>query len=415
MLSGVASATSSISNNLKGGASDDLSTPLRKREQHMIFGADDGGESGLGMIVPEAPPDTNAVSAPDTITSDIDAYHRLLLKSKEKEWDVMGARPIAELFKGQAPERAMDGEADRYYDPLRAFRRRPIQDDADDDGAVGATMGRVKGMRSKTGAALKGSFALVGVGRASKGMSDASDSEGASKGKKRGVPMVNVEADDDDVLSVLSRSPSPREPITPSPRQHTTYPQVHSPLQQSMRLSVAGTNVSGDTSDVSMGGSTVGRPSLPSLPSIQTGPLDRRRSAATAISTTTSAGDRSRAWASPQPRVPMLRTASDGADVVVAPGGNEFAVANPHGTGRREEAVVDGTVQLEPQLESDFGIDRAALKRTNSFQNRSYYRGFRIKPKDHLAVDVEMCALVWELRKKEKALQKRTEDMMVGI
>lgn len=108
----------------------------------------------------------------------------------------------------------------------------------------------------------------------------------------------------------------------------------------------------------------------------------------------------------------MLRTASDGADVVVADGGHEWSVSNPHGTGKREDSDGRSIRAASPDSE----LDIAALKRTSSLQDdRSQYRGMRVASPDHLAVDVELCELVWKLRKRERTLAKRAADMAVGL
>lgn len=99
LFSGVASATSSIHANLKGGGLDD--TPLRKREHHHLRNRleDGSSESGFGLIVPAG--EVGVYAPPDVMTSDLEAYTKGILKSREKDWDVMGARRIGALWSGQ--------------------------------------------------------------------------------------------------------------------------------------------------------------------------------------------------------------------------------------------------------------------------------------------------------------------------
>lgn len=107
----------------------------------------------------------------------------------------------------------------------------------------------------------------------------------------------------------------------------------------------------------------------------------------------------------------MLRTASDGADVIIGDGGQEWEVANPHGTGKRED--VDGR---SIRSGGDPDIDTQALKRTTSLQDdRAAYRGMHVSSPSHLAVDVALCEQVWKLRKRERMLAKRAADMAVGV
>jgi hypothetical protein len=159
LLSGVATATS----NLRGNTVDDSSTPLRKREQHKRFRGDEDDDSGIGMIVPDG--NGNTVAAPDVITTDLEAYRKLSEKAREKEWDTMGARRVAELWSGATADKGPEGDVGRHHGRLQAFRRRVTQTngiDTDDDNSPSSAIGAFKGMRDRTGAALKGGFGLVG-------------------------------------------------------------------------------------------------------------------------------------------------------------------------------------------------------------------------------------------------------------
>lgn len=162
LISGVANATSSISANLKGGASEETPTPLRKREKHMKFAED--GESGLDMIVPDA--GAGSVAGPDVITADLEAYTKGILKSRERDWDAIGARRVAELWNGHVAE----GNGHSHHHRGKFFRRRHAKEDQGDRGdegvgaaAIGAFKGMTKGVQNKTaktGQAVKGALGM---------------------------------------------------------------------------------------------------------------------------------------------------------------------------------------------------------------------------------------------------------------
>jgi hypothetical protein len=159
IISGVTSAT----NNLRGNTADDGTTPLRKREQHKHFHGSHDSESGVGMIVTYTKPEP---AAPDVITTDLEAYRKLIMQSREREWDAMGARRVAELWSGVTAKHGPD-HGNRQHGRLQAFRRRVTKnkDDKDaetDDDTPPSAIGAFKGMRDRTGAAIKGGFGLVG-------------------------------------------------------------------------------------------------------------------------------------------------------------------------------------------------------------------------------------------------------------
>lgn len=151
LLSGVASAASGVHATLKGGTED--STPLRKREQHLRFNDDN---SGVEMIVPEG--EVGPVAAPDVITTGLEPYVKGVLTSREKDWDVMGARHVAELWNGTVAECATSG---RGHSRLGVFNRRargPLRDyrDEEDDGsAAGGRMGTIRDVSTRAGNKLK--------------------------------------------------------------------------------------------------------------------------------------------------------------------------------------------------------------------------------------------------------------------
>lgn len=154
LLSGVASAASGVHATLKGGMTED-STPLRKREQHLRFSGD-RDDSGVEMIIPEA--EVGPVAAPDVITTGLEAYIKGVLRSREKDWDVMGARHVAELWNGTIAECG----SGRAQPRLRVFTRksrvpmRDLRDEDEEDSSVGGRMGTIRGVSTRAGAKLKG-------------------------------------------------------------------------------------------------------------------------------------------------------------------------------------------------------------------------------------------------------------------
>jgi hypothetical protein len=160
LLSGVASATNSISANLKGGAAED--TPLRKREHHALFlGVETDDQSGVGLIIPDE--FIGPVASPNAITTSLEAYISGILKSREKDWDTVGARRIAEVWNGRVVSDGLrrkksgklnkhEGAALRKGTMLREFGA----DDGDDSATGGGARGAFKEMTTRTGQVLKG-------------------------------------------------------------------------------------------------------------------------------------------------------------------------------------------------------------------------------------------------------------------
>lgn len=74
---------------------------MRKREHHHLRNRleDGSSDSGFGLVVPVG--EVGAYAPPDVMTADLEAYTKGILKSREKDWDVMGARRIAALWSGQ--------------------------------------------------------------------------------------------------------------------------------------------------------------------------------------------------------------------------------------------------------------------------------------------------------------------------
>lgn len=163
LLSGVGSVASGVTSVVKGGANHDEGLPARKREQHIRFTGREE-DSGISMIVPSS----GGAAAPDAITSDLEGYVRGVLKSREKDWDIMGARRVAELWSGRVAE----ADDSRAQSRLRVFSRRgnqPVADD-DDDGSVnlGTTaIGTIRGAAGAAAGAATG--AIKGITKGAKG------------------------------------------------------------------------------------------------------------------------------------------------------------------------------------------------------------------------------------------------------
>lgn len=98
------------------------------------------------MIIPEG--QVGSVAPPDIITSDLEAYTKGILKSRQKDWDVMGARRVAGLWNGQIVDY---GRGNRG----QVLKKGSVREED------GEEMGAAKGALAWTGQALKGGFGLV--------------------------------------------------------------------------------------------------------------------------------------------------------------------------------------------------------------------------------------------------------------
>lgn len=157
MVSNVKHATSTFTAGLKGGGIED--GPLGKREAHPDLsigvgvagaGTDGKSSSGVGLITSDT--DFANSAPPDVIMTDLVMYTRTIMKSKEKDQILMGAKRIGDLWKGHVFEQ----EKKRHFgDSL--WRSGTIREDAtDEDTDDGA---KAVGALARTGQALKG---LVG-------------------------------------------------------------------------------------------------------------------------------------------------------------------------------------------------------------------------------------------------------------
>ncbi|KAK8847532.1 hypothetical protein IAR55_005390 [Kwoniella newhampshirensis] len=423
LFSGVAQATSSLQANLKGGAAED--TPIRKREHHLRFRADDeDSDSGMVMIIPEG--QVGSVAPPDVITTDLEAYTRGILKSREKDWDLMGARRLAELWNGtvaesleRSPRRRgrptpMSGANGQRHD-RSVLRKRTVSKDfaiKEEDGEDNLK-GAIKEISERAGQALKGGFGLVSRKNTAY---ETSDSETGGPGpsslrsaltrkKQNTVPTViepDLEEVDEELDGGLSASPSPsastRHLHQPMAGFNTTRASflTANPRADSKRLSII-TNPSGNDSDVwSRHSYRVNRSPGDEVTDQdhEVGHRGDRREAHSTTAGTTS--DRATIWRVRGRAPKMLRTASDGADVIVEENGMEWEVTNPHGTGKR-----DGHGELKQIL----------VARRHSFEHKEHYRDVRRLAPEQLQVDVEMCAVVLELRERERQLAQRVKDV----
>ncbi|WVQ98166.1 hypothetical protein IAU59_005288 [Kwoniella sp. CBS 9459] len=501
LFSGVAHATSSISANLKGGTTED--TPIRKREHHLRYRGDedDGkdsmvngyqGESGVDLIVPEG--DVGPVASPDIITTDLEAYIKGILKSREKDWDIMGARRVAELWNGSVAEMAevaprskrkgrmssmnsvsgslsgVGGASHHRHHERGTLKKRTtsrdfgfggsttnlatqLQHDAsgyireDDEGEGDNLKDAIKEISGRAGQALKGGFGLVSRRNTTY---DTSDSEtggpGPStlknsllRGKRSIVPTViepDVEEVDEQLDREQSASPSPSASLRPLDRSlgHSTSsrpsfltanshtaskrPSIVTQLSGNesdlwSRASLKGLSPTEERSDLDYPNANANHPygayRNPITPQQQvssriggayTGPRTRTVSGPQARPPTDrSPSDRALAWRNRGRNTTMLRTSSDGADVVIEETGMEWEVTNPHGTGKREG---EGAVNAREAM---------LRHRRHSLEPYDAYMNMRRISHEHLQVDVEMCAVVLELREREKQLVQRVKDV----
>ncbi|WWD21623.1 hypothetical protein CI109_106109 [Kwoniella shandongensis] len=418
LLSGVAQATSSIHANLKGGAAED--TPIRKREHHLRFRADDeDSDSGMVMIIPEG--EVGPVAPPDVITTDLEAYIRGILKSREKEWDVMGARRLAELWNGTVAEgmehpsrrqgrrRSAGGGGSGHRHDRGVLKKRTVSKDfaiREEDGEDNLK-GAIKEISGRAGQALKGGFGLV----SRRGTAyETSDSETGGPGpsslratlmrkKQNTVPTViepDVEEVEEELDRGMSASPSPSASThhlsQPMGSFNTTRVSFLSATSRanSKRLSII-TDPSGNDSDVWSRHSY--NPSRSPVDEV----ADHTRDPGMGLLLGRRSSDRAMIWQTKGRAPKMLRTSSDGADVVVEENGLEWEVTNPHGTGKRDK---DGDI-----------LRRLVVARRHSFEHKEYYKDVRRLAPEHLQVDVEMCAVVLELREREKQLAQRVKDV----
>lgn len=150
----------------------------------------------------------------------------------------------------------------------------------------------------------------------------------------------------------FSRKEEEAEPVSPSPLSHR-HLEFSVPGSQSRRslLTAAAPSIASK------------RPSL-----VTNGSSDHMEF----LRSPQNPSERAVAWRDRGKATAMLRTASDGADVVVEEGGLEWEVVNPHGRGKREEH------HLERRCVTICGT-QAHLSR-HSLQDRLAYQSTRVSP-----------------------------------
>nr|XP_019008341.1 uncharacterized protein I206_06900 [Kwoniella pini CBS 10737]OCF47122.1 hypothetical protein I206_06900 [Kwoniella pini CBS 10737] len=442
LFNGVAQATSSISANLKGGSTED--TPIRKREHHLRFRGEDEDDQGVGLIIPEG--EVGPVAPPDVITTDLEAYIKGILRSREKDWDIMGARRVAELWNGTVAESdtgrrrklngrmgSMNSSTGNIRDSNRGVLRKKTQSRdfaigqsahlgiKEDDEGDGDFKGAFKEISGRAGQAIKGGFGLVSRKGTNYETSDSETGTAAPSSSKSSimrkrqsiVPLViepDLEVVDEQFDRDQSASPSPSASHRLLDRSfnNSSRPSflTAGSRAQSKRPSIV-TQPSGNDSDIwsktSLGnglspaeeksdmeftangyspGGHSRTPSARGIPYIEGRPAHTR-----------TPSDRAIAWRERGRATTMLRTASDGADVVIEETGMEWEVTNPHGTGKRDGEIVGQRIlELTRRMFDSISFDR-------------YLHS------EHLQIDVEMCAVVLDLREREKQLSKRAKDV----
>lgn len=155
LASGVAHATSSLAANLKGGLAED--GPLRRRELRPDLSASTSADKGSGrsLIVMG---DLGGVTPPDVITDDLELYTRTVMRTKEKDQNLLGARRVGDLWRGAIFE--MEGKRG-----LGGFlgRKNTVKDGGtDEDSDEG---GRPMRGLARTGQAIKGLVGSVSLRR----------------------------------------------------------------------------------------------------------------------------------------------------------------------------------------------------------------------------------------------------------
>ncbi|WVO23894.1 uncharacterized protein IAS62_005251 [Cryptococcus decagattii] len=421
---------SHLSANLKGGGGEE--TSLRWREHHHRHRLDEQEleDPGMVMIIPDD--EIGSIAPPDAITTHLEAYIKCILKSKEKEWDVMGARRIAELWNGSLADSVegrrkrrgtltlslgRGGSREREKGVLR--KRTTSRDDTMRE-EEGDLRGTIKEISERAGQALRGGMGIM----SRKGMADeTSDSENGGPGpssqlaalmrKKHGpVPtVIEPDAIDEDHPEAPSVSPSTSSrqlpsQLAPSPFSIPSKPNLlsHTPRTPSRTPSGRPPTIiipSGNESEVwsrvsGYPGKSPGEERLDldlGYSHVKNNKIGSVAGRGTSNAVPKTASERAIAWRNKGRSTVMLRSSSDGADVALDETGMEWEVRNPHGTGKREEEAVKLVV------------------RRHSFNDLDDYKGARMLSPQHLRIDVEMCLVALKLRQKERQLAQKVKDV----
>ncbi|KAL0243554.1 hypothetical protein I308_105520 [Cryptococcus tetragattii IND107] len=434
LLTGVAQTASHLSANLKGGGGEETSLRWREHQHRHRLDEQQLEDPGMVMIIPDD--EIGSIAPPDAITTHLEAYIKCILKSKEKEWDVMGARRIAELWNGSLADSVegrrkrrgtltlslgRGGSRERGKGVLR--KRTSSRDDTmrEEEGREeGDLRGTIKEISERAGQALRGGMGIM----SRKGIADeTSDSETGGPGpssqlaalirKKHGpVPtVIEPDAVDENHPEPPSVSPSTSSrqlpsqlapspfsiPSKPNLLSHTSRTPSRTPSGRPPTIIIPSGNesevwsrVSGypgkspgeERSDLDLGYSHVKNNKIGSVAG---------RGTSNAVSKP--ASERAIAWRNKGRSTVMLRSSSDGADVALDETGMEWEVRNPHGTGKRE------------------GEAAKLVARRHSFNDLDDYKGARMLSPQHLQIDVEMCLVALKLRQKERQLAQKVKDV----
>ncbi|OWZ33295.1 hypothetical protein C356_05394 [Cryptococcus neoformans c45] len=430
LLTGVAQTASNLSANLKGGGGEE--TSLRWREHHLHHRLDEQEleDPGTVMIIPDD--EIGSIAPPDAITTHLEAYIKCILKSKEKEWDVMGARRIAELWNGSVAD-SVEGRRKRRgtltlgmgrsgirEKERSVLRKRTTSRDDTMREEEGDLKGTIKEISERAGQALRGGMGIM----SRKGTAyETSDSETGGPGpsslrttlmrKKHGpVPtVIEPDAEGEDRPEPSSVSPSAfnrhfSSQLAPSPFSIPSKPNLLSHTSRTPSRAPSGRPPtiiipSGNESDVwSRVSGYPGKSPGEERSDLDLGYNHVKNSIAGSIggrgtsnAVSRPASERAIAWRNKRRSTVMLRSSSDGADVALDETGMEWEVQNPHGTGKREEEAV------KPMM------------RRHSFNDLDDYKGARMLSPQHLQIDVEMCSVVLGLREKERQLVQKVKDV----
>ena len=299
----------------------------------------------MSLIIPEG--EVGPVAPPDIITTDLDAYIKGIIKSREKDWDIMGARRIAHLWSGEVGlKRKPSNKLDRAMMRMRSNSRDVYKSDDGDESPSAGHRGAFGKVTAKTGQVIKGGLGLVSRRNTQDETSESDTGGGGGGGGGPGAGSLRH--------SLMRRKQSSLIPTVLEPDVEEAVDQLDpgnglnslhaSPARSRLHVATSYGTTSTKRSMAS-GMSAAGSQRL----SIATGFgaddsnrshrttsfIDHRREtghagpgnlgqAGSSMRTLSTQAQANRA-------LPMLRTTSDGADVILDRGGNEWTVINPQG------------------------------------------------------------------------------------